>query len=260
VHSASSPYSGHSLAGNVAWVSPLATGDLTGDTSGALLTTPGNSLAWIHSLDVFTTARPVVVALGDSVTDGYVPELHYEWPAQLAKKLGRSAGVVNAGMVANNLRTSKVCVECNPAMATRLDHDALDLPGVTDVVVHGGLNDITQLTPVSEIESGYLEIAARAHAKGIKVIAATLTPRQDWYQYYKPELMSPMRHEVNDWMRSPEREGTFDAVVDFDAAIRDPMYPDRMWLPYDSGDRMHPNTLGMQKLAATIDPRLLISN
>jgi len=196
-----------------------------------------------------------VAALGDSITDGYVPELHTEWPAQLARTLGGAVGVVNSGMVANNLLTSKVCFECNPAMATRLDHDALDLPGVTDVILVGGFNDVTQLTPVGVIEAGFTQIAARAHAKGIKLIVATLTPRQDWYQYYQPEVMGPMRHQINDWLRSATG---FDAVVDFDAVIRDPMDPDRMWPPYDSGDRMHPGPLGMQKLAAAIDPRLLI--
>ena len=256
VLSAQGPYSGHSMAEAVSWVAPPLTGDLTGDLTGARLAVVGNAFEWVHSVDVMTAPRPVIVVLGDSSSTSHVAETDYVWPAKLAERLGTAAVVVNSAIVANNLTPSVLCSECNPSVSERITYDALDLPGVTDVVVLAGTNDITQLIPVEHLTEALSTLARTARAEGVTFTAATLLPRQDWYQYYDPEVMGPMRHALNWWIRTTE---DIDAAFDFDAAIRDPLEPEQMWPPYDSGDRMHPGVLGMRKLAEVIDLSVFLS-
>ncbi|GAA3289838.1 hypothetical protein GCM10020295_02700 [Streptomyces cinereospinus] len=59
---------------------------------------------------------------------------------------------------------------------------------------------------------------------------------------------------MNAWIRG---SGVFDAVVDFDAAVRDPADPQRMLARYDSGDHLHPNDAGFQAMADAVDLRTL---
>jgi lysophospholipase L1-like esterase len=59
-----------------------------------------------------------------------------------------------------------------------------------------------------------------------------------------------MRLSVNEWIRNG---GKFDAVVDFDAATRDPEQPARLRPEFDSGDHIHPNDAGNSAMADAID-------
>jgi lysophospholipase L1-like esterase len=51
---------------------------------------------------------------------------------------------------------------------------------------------------------------------------------------------------VNDWIRG---SGAFDAVVDFDAVLRDPAHPSRLSPAFDSGDHLHPGDTGYEAMA-----------
>ena len=46
--------------------------------------------------------------------------------------------------------------------------------------------------------------------------------------------------------------GVFDAVIDFDAALRDPAHPTRLLARYDSGDHVHPSDAGYAEMARVV--------
>jgi lysophospholipase L1-like esterase len=58
------------------------------------------------------------------------------------------------------------------------------------------------------------------------------------------------RQAINQWIRT---SNSFDAFIDFDAALRDPAHPGRLRAEFDSGDHIHPNDAGYQKMADAID-------
>ena len=150
----------------------------------------------------------------------------------------------------------------------RFDRDVLATSGVRHLIVLIGINDIghpgTGTIPVTEtvtaqdLIAGYRQLIARAHAKGIPVYGATLTPFEGtiFPGYYSPEKEA-VRQAVNNWIRGSDE---FDAVIDFDRAVRDPANPTRMLPAYDSGDHLHPNDLGMQAMANAIPLELFRSS
>ncbi len=89
----------------------------------------------------------------------------------------------------------------------------------------------------------------RAHSAGIKVYGATITPFAESPTYLPHPPSEADRIAVNDWIRAP---GHFDAVIDFDRAIRDPASPDHMAAAYDSGDHLHPSAAGYHAMADAI--------
>ena len=146
------------------------------------------------------------------------------------------------------------------AALARFDRDVLATAGVRHLIVLIGINDIghpgtgtipaTEAVTAQDLIAGYRQLIARAHAKGIPVYGATLTPFEGtvFPGYYTPEKEA-VRQAVNNWIRSSDE---FDAVIDFDRAVRDPAHPTRMLPAYDSGDHLHPNDLGMQAMANAI--------
>jgi len=210
-----------------------------------------------------------IAVIGDSITDGATASLDKDsrWPDFLAARLAPyGVGVVNAGISGARLLSDGMGVN---ALA-RIDRDVLAQPGVKSVVVMLGINDIswpgTAFAPTSALPtlealtSGYRQLIAQAHARGIRVIGATLTPFEGALpgtpldNYYEPEK-DALRQRVNEWIR---REGAFDAVIDFDAALRDPAHPSRMNARFDSGDHLHPGDEGNRAMAETVDLNALL--
>ena len=222
---------------------------------------------YLSEVDVAAPARARVVAvLGDSLTDGdkSTPLVDHRWTDRLAERLavaGEPVGVANAGIGGNRLLHDLVGVKA----LTRLDPDALDLSSVSDLVVLEGLNDIGlpgllrapgQKVTAGDIEDAYVQIIRRAHARGIRVIGATLTPvtaSNDWPGYWSAGSEAE-RQAVNQWIRTSH---AFDAVIDFDAALRDPNNPGRLRPDFDSGDHLHPSDAGYAAMAAAVDLKLL---
>lgn len=224
------------------------------------------SYFWLRSVDVEGAAgRGAVVCLGDSITDGFATTIDHDsaWPAVLAARLSKAAGgagisVLNEGISGNQVLRDGAGVS---ALA-RFDRDVLSLPGVSWVVLLEGINDINihgqitgadALTPQQLIE-GYRQVIARAHMHGIRVMGATLTPDQGIWLY--GPTGEATRQAVNAWIRNSKE---FDAVVDLDAAVRDPAQPTRLLATYDSGDHIHPNDAGNQKMADAIPLQPLTS-
>jgi len=136
----------------------------------------------------------------------------------------------------------------------RLDHDVLTQAGVKWVMLLESINDIgnqmrqNYTISAGDVINGYRQIIERAHTHGIKVIGCTLTPYEG-APYYS-DAGEVIRQAVNVFIRSP---GAFDAVVDFDAAVRDPDNPRRFRTEMHSGDFLHPSDAGYQVMANAVD-------
>lgn len=229
---------------------------------------PGKCLATLRPLvsevDVQENEpHRVVVTLGDSITDGLVDPNSGDrgWPGALAHRLaGRGISVVNAGIAGNRLLRSFPMFGVS-ALA-RLDRDVLAVPGLRYIVLLEGINDIgmsgpeglfgpTPLVTPKQLIAAYSQIVTRAHEHGVKVIGVTMMPFKgaDYYSATKERV----REAVNVWIRTSR---TFDGVVDFDMAVRDPAQPKRLRKEFDSGDHLHPSPTGYRHMGEIIDLQL----
>jgi len=204
-------------------------------------------------------ARPVVVVLGDSITDGYLstPDADRRWPDRLAERLNApvrtGAAVVNVGISGNRLLTEDLFPAYGLSALARFDRDVLAIPGATHLVVLEGINDIGGApTPSADaLIAAYRQLVARAHAHRLKVILATLLPYEGG-PYYRPDG-ERVRAAVNDWIRQQKEA---DGVIDFDLAVRDPAAPTRMRAALHGGDWLHPNDAGYRTMGDAVDPDL----
>jgi lysophospholipase L1-like esterase len=226
---------------------------------------------FVAGVDVAAPAEAfAVVALGDSITDGHgaATDGNNRWPDVLAKRLQTAAaatqkiGVVNQGIGGNRLLLDSIGTN---ALA-RFDHDVLAQAGVRCVIVLEGINDLGMLTrekEVSEAEheaevrrvtGAYEQIIARAHAQGIKVVGATVTPFVGSAFYHPGPKNEADRQAVNAWIRTH-----FDGVIDFDNVVRDPAHPELMLPEFDSGDHLHPSPAGYAAMAEAIPVSLFVN-
>ena len=201
-----------------------------------------------------------VVALGDSITDGFnsTPDTNNRWPDLLAKRLmaaGGGVGVLNLGIDGNRVLADGAGVS---ALA-RLDRDVLVQPGVTHVFVLEGINDLGigalfmdgPRPTTAELIAGHRQIIARARARGLKIFAATLLPYEGTtFPGYFTSEGETIRQAFNQWMRTSKE---YDGIVDFDAVMRDPEHPTKMLPRLDSGDHLHPSDAGYQVMANAFD-------
>lgn len=237
-------------------------------TNGATQSTTARPL--LSGIQVETgPAAQAVVVLGDSITDGAMASLDNDsrWPDFLTARLApHGVSVVNAGISGARLLSDGMGVN---ALA-RLDRDVLAQPGARSVIVMLGINDIAwpgtafardaQRPALDALEAGYRQLIEQAHARNVRVIGATLTPFEGALpgtpldNYYRPDK-DALRQQVNEWVR---HSGAFDAVIDFDAVLRDPGHPTRLAVPYDSGDHLHPGDAGNRAMAEAVDLETLL--
>jgi lysophospholipase L1-like esterase len=216
-----------------------------------------------------TTAT--VVAFGDSLTDGNgsTPNTDRRWPDHLARRMApHQVAVLNAGISGARVLGSLM----GENALARFDRDVMSEPRVKAVIVLMGINDIgwpgspfapgAKPTSAEELIAGYRQLIERARARQVRIIGATLppfegalrgTPLEGHYSAEKDRV----RQAVNAWIRAG---GAFDAVVDFDALLRDPSRPTRMLPAYDSGDHLHPGDAGYAAMANAIDLRTLLGS
>ena len=222
---------------------------------------------FINGIDVLA-ANPQAAAiaiLGDSITDGHgcTTDKNDRWPDDLVRLLQARAGtadcaVLNEGIGGNRLLRDGL----GPNALARFDRDVLAPPGVRWLVMFEGINDIgTRLkareqgvnyASAADIIAAYEQIIARAKFHGIRVIGATITPYAGAGFYWSADGEAD-RKTVNEWIRT---SGQFDAVIDFDAALRDPKDPARLAAVLDSGDHLHPSVAGYKVMAESVDPAL----
>lgn len=200
----------------------------------------------------------VVVALGDSITEGATATLgaNRDWPSVLAERFEATCPgqvvVLNQGISGNRLMDHG---RSHSALA-RLDRDVLALTQVDYVVLLEGINDIRHSGPTAmrpgrdagDMMLGYRQVAARLHDHGIKVVGATLTPFGG-SERFEPVAES-VRQTLNHFIRTSD---TFDAVIDFDAAVRDVENPEAFKEGASRDDRLHPNDEGYRLMAEAVD-------
>lgn len=213
--------------------------------------------------------RGSVAVIGDSITDGNGATIDADarWPDFLAARLApQRIAVLNAGISGGRLLSAGM----GESALARFDRDVLAQPQLRSVIVLIGINDIawpgTAFDPQSrspelaELIAGYRQLIARAHLRGVRVLGATLTPFEgalagtplaDYYQPHKDAL----RRQLNAWIRN---SGEFDAVLDFDALLRDPAQPSRLQPAFDSGDHLHPGDAGHRAMADAVPLRALL--
>jgi lysophospholipase L1-like esterase len=228
------------------------------------------SWPFLTEIDIGTTrASATLIALGDSQTDGVrsTSNANQRWPDYLARRLltetGSGAlpvGVVNRGISGNRLLgdADNTPLAGKDALE-RFDRDVLATSGARFLVILIGINDIINSSSpnaalADQITAGYLRLVARARTRGMRVLGATLLPFEG-YTWYSA-AREAVRHRVNTWIRGA---GAFDAVLDFDAAVRDPGRPTRLLPARDGGDHLHPGDAGYEAMARAVPLSLLSS-
>jgi lysophospholipase L1-like esterase len=211
-------------------------------------------------------ARGTLVTLGDSITDGYqaIGPPGQRWTDVLAARLDavparHRLAVANAGISGNTVSVQPNPYDptgqcCGPPAPQRLTRDVLDVPGVRTVFLLEGTNDIggganAPPAPASQVIAAMTGIANRVHARGLRIVGATVLPM--CMTAGGPQEQA--RLAVNTWIRT---SGTFDGVVDFDAVLRDPADPTVM-LADLRADCYHPNAAGDALLGSAIPLSLL---
>lgn len=251
------------VAGNAGFPVAFAAGDVdaTGTQFQSVKLRPIVTQIAVHN----PAAACTVVTFGDSITEGArgTRADWRGWPGVLARRMvegraGPRCGVVNMGISGNRLlREGR-----GTAGVERLARDVASVPGVTHLIVLEGINDIWRSTlpgetavGTAELIDGYRTLIRFAHARGIRVIGGTITPGFGWKAF--TPAMEDTRQATNAWIRS---SGEFDAVIDFDAALRDTSNPPRVLAAYDSGDHLHPGNAGYEAMGRAVPLSLFERN
>jgi lysophospholipase L1-like esterase len=261
---ASVPRTVHSLGVATTYIST------PGDYSAAVvMPTARTALSWFFLTGVTVEANrrsAAIVALGDSITDGFAStvDANRRWPNLLAERLQASRRSAHVAVLNHGISGNRTLFDfIGPNAQARLDRDVLAAPGAKYMILLEGINNIgipgafglvNEVVSADDIIAGHKQIIARARERGLKIYGGTLTPFEGtiFPGYYTP-AGEAKRQAVNHWIRTSR---AFDAVIDFDKAIRDPANPTRMLPAYDSGDHLHPNDAGYQAMANFIDLRL----
>jgi lysophospholipase L1-like esterase len=220
-------------------------------------------LSGLEALEPGNTAAIDVV--GDSLTDGRGSTTNGDdkWTDQLFNRLQSIPGashltVLNQGLGGNRVLNDGL----GPNVLARVDRDVLAQSGAKWLILFEGVNDIgtadatqaAQQQVAADLIAAYQQIITRAHAQGIRVYGATITPFGGNNPYDDPNgFRAAARQTVNDWIRTSHR---FDAVLDFDRAVRDPANPGQLNPLYDVGDHLHMTPAGYGVIAAAVPASL----
>lgn len=232
------------------------TGDHAADESADAFATQSSAWFWLDGLIVDAPRQAqTVAALGDSITAGVgtTMDANRRWPDVLADRLAalpeaRQMGVANEGISGNRVLSgvSRPGGAGDSALS-RLERDVLAKPGVDTVLLLEGVNDIGAGSSAAEIIQGYRQLVTRVQTAGRCVVGGTILPFGG--SVYVDPSGDKVRREVNEFIRT---SGLFDAVADFDAAVRDPQDPSRLRAEF-FGDGLHPNDAGNAAMAAAVD-------
>ena len=228
--------------------------------------TPVDHWYLLSDVEVLAPSTTTAVAiLGDSLTDGRgsTTNANDRWPDQLYDRLRAHSATAAVAILNQAAGGNRVLNDgLGPNVLARLDRDVLSRSGVTRLIVFEGVNDIgtadatttAQHQVTEDLLAAYDQIVVRAHAQGIRVYGATLLPFGG-NTYDDPAGERELsRRAVNTWIRT---SGHFDAVLDFDRAVRDPADPRRLLESLQVGDWLHLNPKGYGVLAATVPAALL---
>ncbi len=254
----------------------VADGNRAAAEDGGGFGSPSAGARFLTAVDVFAPNDGAVVALGDSITEGFSRERNAfgesgPYTATLARRLhayadngGPRLSVVNVGISGNRVREDGF----GPSALDRLDRDVLAQSGLAAVVMMEGIND---LAPLAELTGGvtnpapptaeqmafaYSDIVERVRAAGARIWLSPLTPAGDSkrptpFTHSITPAHVERRHEINRWIRS--HSGAYDGRVDFETVVLDPQWPNWIAPEYDTGDNLHPNNDGLVAMGESID-------
>jgi len=263
----------HYITRQTNYLTPPGSGDHAADQSSEAFTettaNDGFSAGWYFLDEVDALEAPAVgavVAFGDSITDGFEGKntpvvenpvginANGRYPDDLARRLlkaHRQLSVLNAGISGNRVLRSSSSMY-GPSALARLQQDVIDEPGVRDVIVLEGINDIGQSPTATapQIIAGLKRIISRLRRAGLHVLLGTLTPAGGTViPSYGDSAANTEREQVNRWIRSQHMVD----IVDFDKAVRDPRDPSRIYPPYDDSDHLHFSLAGYRAMAAAVN-------
>lgn len=200
--------------------------------------------------------------IGDSITDGRGSEdnKNNRWPDLLFARLQKNPSTNKIAIANLAAGGNRILADgLGPNTLSRLDRDLLAHPSVDYAMVFEGVNDIGRAASnttgqdavYTSLIQGYKQLVTRIHSFGIPAFGATITPfsappENFTQQPYSTPEREVTRVKVNTWIRE---SGVFDAVVDFAEMVKDPVLPSRLKLEFSSGDFIHPNVKGYQKMA-----------
>lgn len=237
---------------------------LTAESLAANPDKPAVNHSWLFlkGVEVETDTKGAVVCYGDSITDGArsTTDANRRWPDVLAARLHEDKKTAGLAVLDEGIGGNRVLHDgTGPSALARFDRDVLAQPNVRYVIVLEGINDIGRLAHPShpgdnitadDLIAGYKQLIVRAHAHGIKILGATLTPYIG--AGYATEVGEQIREKANDFIRS----GAFDGVIDFDKATQDPANPKQFLPAVESGDHLHPSDAGYKVMGDAIDLKL----
>jgi len=255
--SSATALTGHASAGQGSF---SASGNQAGAIAGTAFTGQLTSWYWLDGVDVRGSAavRGSVIALGDSITDGAYAAWNgnRRWPDDLAARLqalpgGAPLGVLNEGIGGNRVIAYRGdCCGTSDSALARLDRDVIAQTGARTLFIADGINDIGYHADAASLIAGLHQLAVQAHAAGLRVVAATITPYGGGFD----ATQEATRQSVNAWIRTSH---DLDGYAEFAHAVEDPAQPSQLLAAYDAGDHLHLNDAGYQKLADSISLRLL---
>ncbi|WP_052208645.1 SGNH/GDSL hydrolase family protein [Croceibacterium mercuriale] len=205
-----------------------------------------------------------IAAIGNSITahGGGTVTGADRWTEVLATRLRADAGTSGWSVVNLGISGGRVAKAGTGQAATaRFERDVLSQPGLATIVVFEGVNDVGKLvreepvTPesrartVASVIEGYRQMIARAHDAGVRIVGMTILPFRDTPTYRSDAAAEEDRQALNRWIRQP---GHFDAVIDLDPAMTDPVRPGYLLPAVDRGDGLHPSPAGQAVLGAAI--------
>ena len=211
-----------------------------------------------------------IVTLGDSITDGrgVTHSGNNRWPDVLADRLQADRRTRNLAVLNQGVGGGRVLNDgAGPNALARFERDVLAMPGVRYVLILEGVNDLGTFASaapqppeahaelVHRLIAAYAEMIRRAHERGLVAIGGTIIPFGGFALYHPGPAEEADRQAVNAWIRAP---GHFDAVVDFDALLRDPAHPERMRPELDSGDHIHPSLAGYRAMGEAVPLALFV--
>jgi lysophospholipase L1-like esterase len=265
----SGPSTEHVAGDETAYATAPNTADATAVDGAGPFTVTTTRTSFVDGLDVLAPGSiSALVGLGDSITDGIesfiVPatqsaaiDANSRYTDYLTRRLGSKSklSIVNAGLSGNQLLDATV-PEAGPSGLSRLQDDVLDVPGVSDVIIEEGINDLGQGRSATQLEAGLTQAVSQLHAAGLNVLVATIMPVGGvTIPSYAAPSVEVNRQTVNNWIRAGGSGA--DGVVDFDGAMRNPASPSALLPKYDSGDHVHPSNAGYKAMSAAVDPALI---
>lgn len=219
---------------------------------------------FINGLDVVdaTGRAAAVVVLGDSITDGYgcITDANNRWTDELTRRLQADPATLHVGVLNHGIGGNRLLRDgLGPNALARFERDVLAQTGVRWLIVLEGINDLgtrpearakgQDYAVAADLIAAYDQMIERAHTRGIRVIGATILPFTGSKNYWSADGDAD-RQTINTWIRT---SGRFDAVIDFDAALRSPDQPDRLKPEVDGGDHLHPSIAGYATMARVVD-------